>query len=101
MKQKNDEQKAFKYLKAFAKQFPGSNIELRIPEVGAIQLGSGSKHKRGIPPNVVEINKDIFIQLIEKETSWDKQMQLGNIEASGINSNIKNLFEKFNFKPKS
>ncbi|MDR3116421.1 MAG: sterol carrier family protein [Bifidobacteriaceae bacterium] len=95
------DKQAYKYLQEFAKQFPGSNIELRIPEVGAIQFGQGSKHKRGIPPNVVEIKKNIFIQLIEKRTSWNKEMESGNIEASGINSNIENFFKKFEFKSKS
>jgi hypothetical protein len=80
------------YLQEFSKQFPGSNIELRVPEVGAVQFGPGSKHKRGIPPNVVEIESDIFIMLCERSTTWDEQMKKGNINASGISSNINDYF---------
>jgi hypothetical protein len=68
-----------------------------VPEVGAVQFGSGSKHRRGIPPNVVEIECEIFISLCEKTLLWQEAMERGDIFASGVNSNISNYFDKLEF----
>ncbi|MDR3127881.1 MAG: sterol carrier family protein [Bifidobacteriaceae bacterium] len=83
-----------KYLQLFVKQFPGSNIELRIPQIAAIQFGSGSSHRRGLPPNVVEMDQLTFLALIEKTTDWQTQINCGKIDASGINSNLEKYFAK-------
>lgn len=39
------------------KKYPGASIEVRVPPVSAVQIGfgTGPKHTRGTPPNVVEM----------------------------------------------
>ena len=71
---------------------PGNSVELRIPPYAAIQCVPGSVHKRGIPPNVVEMSGDTLIELVGSPTYWDEFCHKGRISASGANSNLKDLF---------
>ena len=45
---------------------PGGTVELRVPPYGAVQCIAGMDHRRGTPPNVVEINPELFIELALK-----------------------------------
>jgi hypothetical protein len=67
-------------------------VELRIPNYGAIQCVSGSVHRRGTPSNVVEMSAQTLINLAENPYQWDELCSNGMISASGINSNLKELF---------
>lgn len=71
---------------------PGNSVELRIPPYAAIQCVSGSVHRRGTPPNVVEMSGDTLMELVGKPTHWDEFCDIGRISASGTNSNLKDLF---------
>ena len=71
---------------------PGNSVELRIPPYAAIQCVSGSVHRRGTPPNVVEMNGDTLLKLVEDPTCWDKFYREGLISASGTNANLRELF---------
>jgi len=73
---------------------PGNSVELRIPPHSAIQCVSGSVHRRGTPPNVVEMSGDTLIDLINDPTNWDEFCNKGRISASGTNSNLMDLFVK-------
>lgn len=44
----------------------GRSIELRIPPLAAVQLGfgTGPKHTRGTPPNVVEMSPEVFLDVV-------------------------------------
>ncbi|ORB84177.1 hypothetical protein B1987_10650 [Mycobacterium kansasii] len=42
---------------------PGSSVEVRIPPFAAVQCGSGPKHTRGTPPNVVETDPRTWLLL--------------------------------------
>ncbi len=42
---------------------PGGTVELRVPPYGAVQCIAGMDHRRGTPPNVVEIAPELFIDL--------------------------------------
>ena len=44
-----------KILKVVEKIAPGKLVELRIPPYAAIQCVEGGNHRRGTPPNVVEM----------------------------------------------
>jgi len=70
---------------------PGKSVELRIPNYGAIQCVSGSVHRRGTPPNVVEMSAHTLINLTENPCQWDELCSVGMISASGSNSNLKEL----------
>jgi len=71
---------------------PGKSVELRIPNYSAIQCVSGSVHKRGTPPNVVEMSAQTLINLAENPYQWEELCSIGMISASGANSNLKKLF---------
>jgi hypothetical protein len=71
---------------------PGKSVELRIPSYSAIQCISGSVHRRGIPPNVVEMSAQTLINLAENPYKWEELCLIGMISASGTNSNLKELF---------
>ena len=51
---------------------PGGTIELRVPPYGAVQCIEGMDHRRGTPPNVVEITPELFIELALKRISFDQ-----------------------------
>ena len=71
---------------------PGKSVELRIPHYSAVQCVSGVFHRRGTPPNVVEMGAHTLINLIENPDLWEELCSSGMISASGTNSNLKELF---------
>ena len=81
-------------LKIVQQVAPGNSVELRIPPYAAIQCAAGSVHRRGTPPNVVEMSGQTLIDLVDKPTYWDEFCHAGHISASGTNSNLKDLFIK-------
>lgn len=71
---------------------PGGLVELRIPPYAAIQCVAGGHHKRGTPPNTVEMSGQVLIKLIKDPRSWSQLCREGQIAASGINSDLSELF---------
>lgn len=51
-------------LQYFAVLHPGRAVEIRIPWVGAVQALPGVNHRRGTPPNVVEMDGTTWLQLV-------------------------------------
>ena len=79
-------------LKVVQEIAPGRSVELRIPPFAAIQCVGGSTHRRGTPPNVVEMRAETLLKLLENPVKWQQYCDLGSISASGTNSNLSNLF---------
>ena len=79
-------------LKVIQELAPGRSVELRIPPYAAIQCVGGSTHRRGTPPNVVEMKAETLISLLERPEDWQQFRESGAISASGANSNLGNLF---------
>jgi hypothetical protein len=79
-------------LKMVQQVAPGNSVELRIPPYAAIQCVLGSVHRRGTPPNVVEMSGDTLLELIGNPNHWDEFCHNGRISASGTNANLKDLF---------
>ena len=71
---------------------PGRSVELRIPPYAAIQCIEGGNHRRGTPPNVVEMDAQTLLKLSKEPQSWDQLCSVGAISASGTNSNLADLF---------
>ena len=89
-------------LKIVQQVAPGNSVELRIPPYSAIQCVSGSVHRRGTPPNVVEMSAQTLIKIIENPNLWEQLCLIGMISASGTNSNLKELFIQVSkLEPKS
>ena len=73
---------------------PGRSVELRIPPYAAIQCVAGGAHRRGTPPNVVEMDAQTLLKLSNSPQSWDRLCLEGKISASGTNSNLAELFTR-------
>ena len=73
---------------------PGKSVELRIPPYRAIQCVSGSNHKRGTPPNTVEMSAQVLIQLSSNPKMWSDLVAAGHILTSGVASDLSSVFSK-------
>ena len=80
----SDTPTAVRYLlQLIEEKFPGGAVELRVPPFGAIQCLSGLDHRRGTPPNVVEMEPELFLSLCLGRASWQDLIQSGQVLASG------------------
>ena len=87
-----------KIFKLVKESSPGKAVELRVPPYGAIQCGAGTVHRRGTPPNQVEMNADTLIRLAINHESWSSLISQGQIRASGLSSDLSILFTQVSAK---
>ena len=71
---------------------PGKSVELRVPPYGAIQCVAGGNHRRGTPPNTVEMSGQTLIRLINEPSLWISLCESGEVMASGVASDLSNVF---------
>ena len=71
---------------------PGKSVELRVPPYGAIQCVAGSNHRRGTPPNTVEMSGQTLVRLINEPALWSSLCESGEARASGLLSDLSNVF---------
>ena len=71
---------------------PGKSVELRVPPYGVIQCVAGSNHRRGTPPNTVEMSGKTLIRLINEPSLWITLCESGEVMASGVASDLSNIF---------
>ena len=71
---------------------PGKSVELRIPSYGVIQCVAGGNHRRGTPPNTVEMSGPTLVKLINEPKLWPELVASGLISASGIASDLSPVF---------
>jgi hypothetical protein len=71
---------------------PGKSVELRVPPYGAIQCVAGSNHRRGTPPNTVEMSGQTLVRLINDPALWSSLCDSGEVRASGLLSDLSNVF---------
>ena len=83
-----------KILKVVRQIAPGKLVELRIPPYAAIQCVEGGNHRRGTPPNVVEMSGESLINLVKEPANWEIFYNQGLISASGTSSNLSHLFRE-------
>jgi hypothetical protein len=67
---------------------PGRSVEVRIPPYGAIQCGEGPAHKRGTPPNVVQMDPITFVRLATGHLAWEDAVRDGRVTASGTRADL-------------
>ena len=77
---------------------PGKSVELRVPPYGVIQCVAGANHRRGTPPNTVEMSAESLIKLILDPTLWQTLCEKGEISASGVASDLSILFTQASAK---
>ena len=80
---------------------PGKSVELRVPPYGAIQCVAGSNHRRGTPPNTVEMSGQTLIRLINEPGLWGSLCESGEVRASGLLSDLSNVFAQAALKYRS
>jgi len=75
---------------ALAEAHPGASIEVRMPPWSAVQiaLGSGPRHTRGTPPNVVETSPLTFLRLATGRLTWAEALAGGEVSASGAHADL-------------
>jgi hypothetical protein len=83
-----------KILKVVEQIAPGKLVELRIPPYAAIQCVEGGNHRRGTPPNVVEMAPETLIAVSQNPLKWDELVRKGLISASGANADLSKLFNE-------
>lgn len=71
---------------------PGKSVEVRVPPLGAIQCVDGLTHRRGTPPNTVELNPLEWFALAVGETDWETLQSTGKLIASGTRSDLRDAF---------
>ena len=71
---------------------PGKSVELRVPPYGAIQCVAGSNHRRGTPPNTVEMSGQTLVRLINEPALWSSLCESGEVSASGLLSDLSKVF---------
>ncbi|MDO4888968.1 MAG: sterol carrier family protein [Actinomycetaceae bacterium] len=75
-------------LQELAQRHPGRSVEIRVPFAGAVQIGDGPTHRRGTPPNVVEISASTLVDLATGRRSWQQAFAAGDVSASGIRADL-------------
>lgn len=75
-------------------RYPGGSVEVRVPPVAAVQLGIGERgrHTRGTPPNVVQTDAVTFLRLAAGDLGWGDALAAHLVTASGIHSNLAELW---------
>ena len=70
-------------LEDLAVRIPGNSVEVRIPLFGAVQCVAGPDHRRGTPPNVVEMDAQTWLALALGEEQVEQALAAGKLLASG------------------
>ena len=78
-------------LEALAELRPGSSVEVRVPPLGATQCIEGPTHRRGTPPNVIELDPATWFELAVGETSWMAAAEAHRISASGVRATLEEV----------
>lgn len=86
-------------MQEIAAAHPGHSVELRVPPFGAVQIVEGPRHTRGTPPAVVEIPPLAWVRLATGGYSWADACTDGDIQASGVRSDLSALLPVVAFRP--
>ena len=78
-------------LQSVAELRPGNSVELRVPPLGAVQCVEGPTHRRGTPPNVIEMDAQTWFALAIGEEQWGAAVAEGRILASGTRADLSEL----------
>lgn len=78
-------------LQEFAALYPGHAVEVRVPPFGACQILTGTSHRRGTPPAVVEMDVATWLRLAMGILTWDQATEDGHVVASGQRTDLGEL----------
>lgn len=80
------------YLAVMAARHPGRSVEVRVPPYAAVQCIGGTRHTRGTPPAVVEIDPMTWVRLARGDLGWAEAVAGNRVAASGERSDLGGLF---------
>jgi uncharacterized protein (TIGR03083 family) len=67
---------------------PGRSVEVRVPPFVAVQAVPGPPHKRGTPPNVVEVDPTTWLRVATGRQPFRDAVAVGAIRASGTRADL-------------
>jgi hypothetical protein len=67
---------------------PGGAVEVRVPPYAVAQCVPGTRHTRGTPPAVVEMDAATWVALAVGELGWADAHAQGRVHASGERSDL-------------
>jgi hypothetical protein len=67
---------------------PGGAVEVRVPPYAVAQCVEGTRHTRGTPPAVVEMDAPTWIALATGDLPWHAAADTGRLVASGERSDL-------------
>jgi hypothetical protein len=70
---------------------PGGAVEVRVPPYAVAQCVEGTRHTRGTPPAVVEMDATTWISLATGDLPWQDAEGAGRLTASGERSDLSPL----------
>jgi hypothetical protein len=70
---------------------PGGAVEVRVPPYAVAQCVEGTRHTRGTPPAVVEMDPATWIALAVGDLAWRDAEEAARLTASGERSDLSPL----------
>jgi hypothetical protein len=70
---------------------PGGAVEVRVPPYAVAQCVEGTRHTRGTPPAVVEMDAATWIAVATGDLGWSAAEASGRLVASGERSDLTSL----------
>jgi hypothetical protein len=70
---------------------PGGAVEVRVPPYAVAQCVEGTRHTRGTPPAVVEMDPATWIALALGDLDWHDAASAARLTASGERSDLSPL----------
>ncbi len=67
---------------------PGGAVEVRVPPYAVAQCVQGTRHTRGTPPAVVEMDAGTWVAVAVGDLTWDEAAAGGRLVASGERSDL-------------
>ncbi|HEU5045210.1 MAG TPA: sterol carrier family protein [Nocardioidaceae bacterium] len=78
-------------LALLVRRAPGGALEVRVPPYAVAQCVEGTRHTRGTPPAVVEMDPSTWVGLALGDLAWDEAERGGRLIASGERSDFSAL----------
>jgi hypothetical protein len=79
------------FLALLVARAPGAAVEVRVPPYAVAQCVAGTRHTRGTPPAVVELEPAIWVALAVGDLVWGEADRDGLLVASGERSDLSGL----------
>ena len=78
-------------LALLVRKAPGGAVEVRVPPYAVAQCVEGTRHTRGTPPAVVEMDAATWIALAVGDLDWPEAERAARLTASGERSDLSPL----------